>query len=198
MIRAKKSIKLLFILTLFIFAFCFVQSAQAGIPPFMEDENLNYDQRLNFWMDSAINGSLESWDKVGAACNPEELEKGWWPSNPYQFRFYIDGQEIQFRRFFYKLKDIEYSVPYMEGGKWNYSAEPIITTQKTWFWYNFFAPGYFTPGTHTIRVEFWVYNSYGGSPETGWRIFVNYIGPPEIYRDVGQEMVWESTFTVFE
>ena len=106
------------------------------------------------------------------------LHHNWFPKNPYKIKLFINEEEIPLRRYAFYEKEFETSIPYKIGDTWYYDAEPIVTERHAWFWYQIFKPNYFKSGTtYVIRMEVWVHSPYGGSEETGWRIYINYIGP---------------------
>jgi hypothetical protein len=175
-----KKIKLISIFSfLILFGFSMIsltQSVNARRPPFMDD--LDPTQRIYFWIDSDISASKESWFYAGMYFTPYELEYNWFPKNPYKIKLFINEEEIPLRRYALYEKEFETSIPYKIGDTWYYDAEPIITERHAWFWYQIFKPNYFKSGTtYVIRMEVWVHSPYGGSEETGWRIYINYIGP---------------------
>jgi len=149
-------------------------TVQAGRPPFVRD--LYYENNLvRPWMVNDYEMEFDSSEnihfRIGAARSIEEKENDWWPKLPWRYRLYINGEEIDLKRFASK-GDKETTHP------------PVL-----FFWYHIFGPDYFTPGEeYLLKFEFWVKNPYQGDGLKHWRIFTDYWG---IYGEVGTEWSFE-------
>ncbi len=210
--RTKLLPKLAILIAIGFLVFSFIPTVQAGVPPFI-DRDLDDPQGIFWWKVSEISASKESWFRAGIANFPEELENNWAPKNPYKIRLYINGVEIELRRYAYVDRAYKVLLPERdEYNNWVYeNIEPIITKLHVWYWYAIFEPGYFQSDTYPYTIEFktevWVYEPYGGSEEKRWRIFVNYEGPeyyqpayPEapFYREIGFPHIFYQDLTVNE
>ena len=58
-----------------------------------------------------------------------------------------------------------------------------------------FEADYFTLGEHEVIHEVYVQKPYAGSETHGWRIFVNYEGPEELYGEVEEPLIISFTLT---
>jgi hypothetical protein len=190
--------KLVLVTTVVILTFSFIPIVNTGIPPFIHDFDSN--QRIKYWEESTVSASKEIWFRMLLGYIPEEIENEWFPKNPYEIRLYLNNMQITLQRFAYKNRNFTFQMPYKENGEWVYNEGPwITTTLNAWVWYTVFKPGSLIPGFYTMRMEAWIYGSYGGSEEEGWRIFENKIGPTSWihgYGPVDHQWIWEQNVIV--
>lgn len=135
--------------------------ANAGVPGHFEDRPF-YNNLLMPWatgnFDWEFSTSEELFFRIGWALSEEELANDWAPENPWQFKLFINDEEINLQR---------------------YDVEPDETSGivKMTVWYHIFGPGYFeAEGEYLLRFEFWVRKPYQGDGLNYWRIFVDYGG----------------------
>ncbi|MFX1567059.1 MAG: hypothetical protein ACFFCV_01680 [Promethearchaeota archaeon] len=165
--RSKLVPKVLVGLTVLLTIFGLITTANAGIPPFIWE----YSQYNYIWgVDQTLPQDEPCFWAIGIACSEEEIETGYYPKPPFKHKLYIDGEEINLRRFIFTDKD---------GSMFG------IPGQKWYFFYQVFEASYFTLGEYDVTEEFWVHHPYTGSETYGWRIFVNYEGPEYKYGPVG-------------
>lgn len=168
----KKSI---LVATFGILALCLMPSTMAGPPAFMQErnwwenlampffagdwdwDNPPHEYQYAFW---PFNSSWDIHFFIGWAAWWEEFENDWAPKWPYQFKLWINDEQIPLQR---------YTNPVPEENK------EIVA--KVSFWYHFFGPGYFeVGGEYILRWEFWVRRPYQGDGKNYWRVFVDYAG----------------------
>jgi len=153
-------------------------TARAGIPPFMY-EYMSYNQISTFGSDVEAPHDEPCLWGFSSACTEEEIETGYFPKPPYKHILIIDGEKIPLRRFvFYDEYGIVFGYP-----------------ETKWYcYYQVFEAGYFDVGEHDVYHEVWVQKPYAGSETYGWRIFVNYEGPEDLYGPV--EIPWILSYTL--
>ncbi|MFX1241392.1 MAG: hypothetical protein ACFFA7_09110 [Promethearchaeota archaeon] len=153
--------------------------ARAGAPPFIW-EYFQYNV-ISWGWDVEIPQDEPCLWAVGTACTDWEIETGYYPEPPFNHEVYIDGEKIVLRRFvFYDEFGYVFGIP-----------------DTKWFcFYHVFEAGYFTNGVHNVIHEVLVQKPYAGSETYGWRVFVNYEGPVNLYGEVGVPQVLTYTITV--
>ncbi|MBA7699355.1 hypothetical protein ES703_108050 [subsurface metagenome] len=153
--------------TIGILALSFIPAVSAGVPGHFRDRpGYNNLARPFFGGPNIFSTSEDLYFRIGWATSEEEIENDIAPKNPWQFKLFINNEEIDLDR--YGLK-----------GFWG----------KTSYWYHVFGPGYFTAeGAYLLRFEFWVQKPYQGDGKNYWRIFVDYWG---VYGDPGWEFIIE-------
>ncbi|MFX0007724.1 MAG: hypothetical protein ACFFA7_13485 [Promethearchaeota archaeon] len=170
-------LKLALVATLGITVFSLMPMVIAGPPRFMQELN-RFDNLLMPWWwgwfyeDPPGSGnwyfqeeyvefdsSANLYFRIGAAVGWEELENDWWPKPPWEYRLWINGEEIVMERYAVK------------------GNQSIIHPPVSMFWYHIFGPDYFTAGeTYLLKWEFWVKGPYQGDGLNYWRPFVDYWG----------------------
>ena len=150
------------ITTLVVIIICIFPTAQAGAPPFIQDWPLHNNLAAPWSTgdyEIAFDSNEELFFKLGAARSIEEKENDWWPKPPWRYRLYINGEEVNLRRYVVK-QDKESVLP------------PVA-----FYWYALFESNYFEPGeVYLLRFEFWVKNPYQEDGLNYWRIFEDYWG----------------------
>ena len=106
-----------------------------------------------------------SWFRMGWQVSDFEIEVGWDPGPPYEFRLIIDGEEIHMQRWCRRYKDELVTFP---------DGVDRIVDSRAWFCSVVFDPYYFEVGDHEIRFQFLVKKPYYGSDSNEWRYYVNY------------------------
>ncbi|MEJ2279791.1 MAG: hypothetical protein P8Y70_18910 [Candidatus Lokiarchaeota archaeon] len=104
--------------------------------------------------------------RVGWITSKYEIDQGWDPGPPYEFRLFIDGQEIPMQRWSRNYKDQE--VLYPDG-------EFRIVNSHVWVFFVSFDPYFFELGPHEIRLQMLVHKPYFGSESNNWRFYTNYL-----------------------
>ncbi|MFX1480665.1 MAG: hypothetical protein ACFFCI_21455 [Promethearchaeota archaeon] len=105
--------------------------------------------------------------RTGWMVSDYEIETGLDPGPPYQYRLFIDDEEITMQRWTWTIpKD---TLLFPDGV---YRDVKI----RAWMWVVRFEPGYFEAGkSYMIRVQFLVQKPYFGSDIVGWRFYVNHM-----------------------
>ncbi|MFX1469148.1 MAG: hypothetical protein ACFFB8_10830 [Promethearchaeota archaeon] len=153
-------------------------SANAGIPPFMW--NYMPDNVISWGIDLEVPQNEPSLYLCATACTDWEIETGFYPKPPFNHKVYIDGEKIVLRRcVFYDEEGYVFGIP----------------ETKWYVFYQIFEAGYFTLGEHNVIHEVYVQKPYAGSETYGWRIFVNYEGPEELYGEVEEPLIISYTLT---
>lgn len=153
-------------------------SANAGMPPFIWQY---MPQNIISWGIDLEVPQNEPCLYLCASGNDEwEIETGFFPKPPFNHKVYIDGKEIVLRRcVFYDEEGYVFGVPEV---KW-------------YVFYQIFEAGYFSLGEHEVIHKVLVQKPYKGSEVYGWRIFVNYEGPIDLYGPIGLPLVLTYTLT---
>jgi hypothetical protein len=174
LIKIKKSKlvpKVLLSLIILFTIFGMTSTARAGAPPFIW-EYFQYNI-ISWGVDVEIPQNEPCMWGVATATTEWEIETGYWPEGPFNHIVYIDGEKISLQRFvFYDEFGYVFGIP---DTKW-------------YVFYHMFEADYFELGDHEVIHEVWVQKPYAGSEVYGWRIFVNYEGPPE-YGPIGVPMI---------
>ena len=171
-----KTKKLALLATVTILLLAFIPPANAGFPGHMRDRPWYTNLLQPWWQgepDWPFLASEDLYFRIGWATWWIELENDWAPKWPYQFKLFINDEEIPIQR---------YEIPVAKEDK------EIIA--KISYWYHVFGPDYFTVGEeYLLRFEFWVRRPYQGymneeyTTRNEWRIFRNY--DPELVADFG-------------
>jgi len=153
--KAKFLKKSILFATIGILALSFIPAVSAGVPGhFIDRPGYNnlvmpYFRPDLYWEFST---SEDLYFRIGWVTSEEEIELDIFPKNPWQFKLFINNEEIDLDRF----------------GLLGYYG-------KTSYWYHVFGPGYFEAGEeYLLRFEFWVKRPYQGDGLNYWRIFVWY------------------------
>jgi hypothetical protein len=131
--------------------------------------------------------------RIGWIISDYEIEMGWDPGPPYQFRLFVDGEEIVMQRWARHFKNWEVLFP---------NGEVHTTDSHVWMWSVRFDPNYFELGYHEIRLQMLVKKPYYGSDSKEWRFFENHLTggvDPEYFEDwYGPAgLVWDQTHTLY-
>jgi len=175
--RSKLMPKVLLGLAVLITIIGLTTSARAGVPPFAW-EYMGYDPISSFGPDVEIQQDKPCLWSVASACTEEEIELGWFPEPPFNHKLYIDGEKINLRRFTFID---EWGIFGDLGLKW-------------WVFYQVFEAGYFEVGVYEIVHKVLVQKPYNGSDIHGWRVFVNFAGPVDLYGPL--EWPWIVTYNL--
>ncbi|MHA2289412.1 MAG: hypothetical protein ACXABG_11565 [Promethearchaeota archaeon] len=169
--------KSLILATIGILALSLIPAANAGFPGHFRDRPY-WNNLLMPWFTGdytwEFSTSEDLFFRVGWATWWEEIENDWAPKWPYQFKLFINDEEITLQR---------YEIPVAKEDK------EIVA--KISYWYHVFGPDFFTPGgEYLLRFEFWVRRPYQGDGKNYWRIFVDYDG---IFFPPGTEL-WDEFY----
>ena len=177
--RSKLIPKVLVGLVVLVTIFGLTTAARAGVPPFIWEYMTEYNQISSLGSDVEAPQNEPCLWGVMSACSEDEI--GYFPQHPYKHKLFIDGEKIPLRRFvFYDEYGYVFGIP-----------------ETKWYcFYQVFEAGYFDLGEHDIRHEAWVQKPYAGSEIYGWRIFVNYEGPEDLYGPIGVPYNLTYTLTV--
>ena len=134
-----------------------------------------------------------SWIRIGWIVSDFEIEAGWDPGPPYQFRLFIDGEEIPMKRWARHYKNEDVMFP--DGVVRNVDS-------RAWMCMASFDPYYFEIGPHEIRLQMLVKKPYFGSDSKEWRFYENHLtgGTPgnsfeDWYGPAG--LVWDQSHTLW-
>ncbi|MFX0052642.1 MAG: hypothetical protein ACFE8U_15295, partial [Candidatus Hermodarchaeota archaeon] len=121
----------------------------------VEKNGLTEEQYIKPWV--TISASEKSWIRPSLHQTKEEKDAGLY-FHPYDVKIFIDGVEIKTQRFAFYDKFGE--VIFGDG-----------IPRKFMFFTHIFEPGYFVPGEHTLRYEFyWCDMVEGGKVPQSWFI----------------------------
>ncbi|MFW9826546.1 MAG: hypothetical protein ACFFEY_02885 [Candidatus Thorarchaeota archaeon] len=154
-------------------------TARAGIPPFYWQYATS--PIISWGFDVQINDDQSCLWGVATAVTEWEIETGFFPKQPFDHKLYIDGEKVPLQRFTFIDRD---------GSIFGYP------NTKWWVHYHFFEADDFDVGVYNIEHQMWVQKPYAGSEMHGWRIFVNYEGPVELYGEVDEPLILTYTLTV--
>jgi len=169
-----------------ILAFSLIPVALAGPPGHFEDRpwwnNLVMPFWFGYWDWTTGEYQYEYWEysasedlyfRIGWGAWWEEIENEWFPKWPYEYKLFINDEEIPLQR---------YSVQV-------FPKEDREIVAKVSMWYHVFGPGYFTAGgEYLLRWEMWVKRPYQGDGLNYWRPAVDYWG---IFSPPGSVWIYE-------